>query len=1086
MVSIPTWFDADFYMASKLAQMQKADPEGKWDAAKLQAAFEEAGFSGAEGIYAHYKEFSLAEGTNPNQYVNQAVYLTAKMEQMQKAEPDAGWTMDKIIAAFKDAGLTVGEHYAAFGVKEGLNPSNDFDNAKYMADKLAQLQKDDPKGEWTAEKVQAAFDKEGLSPLDHFLLYGKTEGLTVKPVDDPIHPYNPGKEFALTTKVDTITGTDADDTITGVASSLSSEGTLNAGDQIDGGEGLDTLKVDMKGNFTGFTGDGKMANVENVELTNSGSIDRTFAAKGVDGATQYTIKGTTNTVHLSDLAAAGITVNLEGVQKDTKIGFTADAVKGESDAMTLGLNGVGAAAKTATGDPTSVKVTTNGVEALTLAATGANYVDLSAAAGATSIAATGAGSLDIKAVANTVTSFDASAMTGAVKADLSASGELTAVKGGAADDTIIVDATMMNIKATVDGGAGADTLVVKGTAATALYTMSGVETVKLANTGALDFIGTNVADLTNIVVSKDATTAATFTKTAVSDITVTLEGATADAADLSIDNAGKTVINATATSGATTSTANAADVILTKSTDVTLNVGASVTSDNDVTAAEATTFTLNVASALKDKVEQTSYTGDVVVAKASSVIVNAEGTLTGATITADKATSAVINTGTTASTLALDAATLTSLAVKAQGNLAFTGSTLTKVESVVAETAGALTGLTGLANVADIQLSGNGKDAAVTLGTLGLGSMEHGLSIVASGLKGGLTFSGDIAANESINLDLTGMTGKVNTTAGTISSTSGDVTVNAVGATDTIGLGAITAKSVTVDASGNGKAITIGSATSDITADTVIFKGADAANDVDFVSNGGATFTLDITGGVKADTYTVTGAAKNTKIVVTADGVEGSGTDALTVTAVAGTTSIDVSKVVNFDTVTVDGKAADAVNITGSASADIITGGKGAGIINAGKGADQIALTGTAGVDTLVLKAGDSLIGAHDGISGFTTATTIDKFDLTSLGLTAIESIRSTDKATIAWGESAISTAEGAAGVVISSVASDIFSSAKIVYATDTTAKSTAIFIDANNNGNWDADTDLVVVLAGVEADGGALADGMLTLTTTA
>lgn len=80
----------------------------------------------------------------------------------------------------------------------------------------------------------------------------------------------------------------------------------------------------MKGNFTGFTGDGKMVNVENVELTNSGSIDRTFSAKGVDGATQYTIKGTTNTVNLSDLAAAGIIVNLEGVQRDTTVGFTAN------------------------------------------------------------------------------------------------------------------------------------------------------------------------------------------------------------------------------------------------------------------------------------------------------------------------------------------------------------------------------------------------------------------------------------------------------------------------------------------------------------------------------------------------------------------------------------------------------------------------------------------------------------------------------------------------------------------------------------------------------------------------------------------
>jgi len=54
MASIPTWFDANFYMASKLAQMQATDPEGNWTAETLKAAFAENGFTGTEGIYANY------------------------------------------------------------------------------------------------------------------------------------------------------------------------------------------------------------------------------------------------------------------------------------------------------------------------------------------------------------------------------------------------------------------------------------------------------------------------------------------------------------------------------------------------------------------------------------------------------------------------------------------------------------------------------------------------------------------------------------------------------------------------------------------------------------------------------------------------------------------------------------------------------------------------------------------------------------------------------------------------------------------------------------------------------------------------
>ena len=53
-----------------------------------------------------------------------------------------------------------------------------------------------------------------------------------------------------------------------------------------------------------------MKNVENVELTNNGSIARTFSAKGSEGVTTYTLhagEAGTGAINLKDLAAAGIT-----------------------------------------------------------------------------------------------------------------------------------------------------------------------------------------------------------------------------------------------------------------------------------------------------------------------------------------------------------------------------------------------------------------------------------------------------------------------------------------------------------------------------------------------------------------------------------------------------------------------------------------------------------------------------------------------------------------------------------------------------------------------------------------------------------
>lgn len=1111
MASIPTWFDADYYMASKLDQLQKADPDGNWTAETLKAAFEEAGYTGAEGIYAHYDQFSLAEGTDPSQYVNQSVYLTAKLAEMQKAEPDAGWTMDKIVAAFKDAGLTVGEHYEQFGVKEGINPSNEFDNAKYMADKLAQLQKDDPKGEWTAEKVQAAFDNEGLSPLDHYLLYGKDEGLTVKPVDDPIHPYNPGKEFALTTKVDTVAGTDADDTISGVASSLSSEGTLNAGDQIDGGEGLDTLKVDMKGNFTGFTGDGKMVNVENVELTNSGSIDRTFSAKGVDGATTYTIKGTTNTVNLSDLAAAGITVNLEGVQKDTSIAFTTKAVEGTADALTLGLNGVGAVKSGTATDNTYVTATAAGIETLTVAATGANYVDLKGVSSAKSIVANGAGSLDVKDVAASVTSFDASAMTGALTANLAASGELTSVKGGAGDDTITVSKLAAN--AVLEGGAGKDTLVLDTVTGTLQPTMSGFENVKVSG-GNVTLSGKNVQDFTALEVTNGAVV--TLANVDASEFAVTASGTTAGSVTLSSPT--KLTYNTTASAAKTAAkTADAVSTSITASeaTSATINVGAYTdTTGATITLSKATEVTLNVASGLgtDGKTEVTTFAGTIDAAKAQSLVVKADGNLGASTFNAGEATSVTVNAANgSTGVVDINAAKATLVELTAGAAMNITGSELSGAESVtLTQNKGALTGDVALSKVNTLTVSGAGTDSAIKVGALGSSSQDYGITVNASGLKGGLTF-GAAATNGDVNLNLSDVTGDVvggtigaanvtvhaaklgTTELGAITAT-GDVVIDALGilgggkdtatADDalTVGdisatgkaitvqfdggsdvvIGTLTGKTVTVDASNylgailnTGTSANADAVIGDITATTATIKGSEIGANTFSITTDNLTYT----GGLAADTLTIADAATTVGLKLSID--TGAGDDSVTITAATGkmTGTIANAETVSISAaaggldmsgLTITGNTAGTTTITGSDVADVLKAAVGGGTITGGAGADTIMLG--AGADTVVV--GTVTAAGIDTIANFATADTIKTNANATANVAGLH-----DKGDIS----------GTLDVALATFGSGQTNATEEHHAyTFTNNGDTYLLID-NGTAGYDATTDSVIKLTGVD-----------------
>lgn len=839
-MAYPKWFDVNVYLANKLAQLQQAEPNANWTAPKLDDTLAAAGFVGEDGAYQHFEQYGAGENLSPNTYFNAEQYFYAKAAQANNISISAvkDYHVADIKVAIKDAGLNAWTHYHLYGSSEGVNPSNSFDEAAYLTAKLADLQAKDSTN-WPSTKtiadLQAAFKAAGLSALEHYLSYGVTENFVtadklVVPAANQAPVSATGQTFTLTAGTDVIPaeGQDnsGDDTIEGVVSALTADNTLNALDQIDGGEGNDTLKVDLQSNFTGFTGTGKLANVENIELTNSGTIGRNFDATGVTGAQKYVLNAGESSISLSNLAAAGVTVDVVGQKEGTTtVGFTTKAVEGTADALTLGVNGVGTAeVKDASGTVTSaakyVSVTATGIENLTVNATGANLVNLAGAATKT-ITAAGEGSLNVEAV-GTVTSFDASGVKGAVTANLTgaAAGTLATVKGGEGDDVVTVDLADLTANATISGGAGANTLKVSG-AGTIQPTLSQFQTVELNGiTGDSTISAKNVSDLATLAIKGTTALANTVTVAGLNSaaLTVQTEGAQGGAVQLTSPtvltyNTTSTAANTTAKTQQTVTTAITAN----EATNATINVGAYTKQTGDITVNKATAVTLNVASG-KDAAgttEQTAFDANLTANTAQSLIVKADGVVgsTGSTkkIVAGAATLLDVNAA-AGGEMIFETGKAQQVNITAGAALDITGSKFDAAEQVtIAANVGYTNGTSvNLGKISTLNLSGAGtatdKLSQVKLGTLGSATdITNAITVTATGLKGGAEVGTIDTKGGNVTLTATEMTGHFKTGAiGGGTNKVGNVTVNAasLGSTEIGAISTVAGATVQVNATG--------------------------------------------------------------------------------------------------------------------------------------------------------------------------------------------------------------------------------------------------------------------------------------------
>lgn len=1040
IMSAPAWFNYETYVSNKLAQLQAADPDAGWTAESLQAAFTANGYSSdANGMYQHFVDFGNAENVSPSPYFVVSEYMANKLAQLQADEPDAGWDMAKLEEAFKTNGLSAWDHYERFGQAEGISPSSLFDTNAYLAAKLAQLQADEPNAGWeTVDQVVTAFQENGLNPIEHYFLFGINENLSYSPVTP-----EPGVTDELTTARDVLTLDAGDSIISGVASALSAEKTLNENDLIDGGEGNDTLRVTLDANFNGFTvtddpnTTGGMKNVENVELTNNGQIARTFSAKGSEGVTTYTLhagEAGAGAINLKDLSAAGITVNVDGLQKgSTDVQFATGALTGDNDSMTFGLNNVGAAAS-ATADPTYVGLSAGtGLESVTVNASGANYADLSKL-DAASLAVTGAGSLDVSAVNAALTSLDASAATGSVTADLSAA-TMQTVKGGAGDDTFTVKGLAPT--AVLEGGAGNDTLIIsKSGAATLQPTVSGFETIGIAdNTGAITLSAKNAQDFTTLLLENTGSNKVTVANLSGSSFTVESLGTEKGAATTNtavIADAVDLTVNVNAGDDAEKAQTVTTDITAASATNAVINVGANAAAAGPFTFGAAQSVQLNVASNKVDDAEQTSFNGIITAAKAQSLEVKAEGALgTNAKFEVASAASVVLDAA-QGGTAAIVAGKATDVRLTAGGDLSLSGSNLAAAQSVtVVQNDGKLDLKTGtavdLTGLNSLSVSGDGANSAVVFGNLGNQANEYNLSVVASGLAAGFT-AGTVSSKGDISLDFSAVSGDVQTgvitggadvslvasqlgdnTFGAITA-AGDVNVQAIGLLgDKFDLGDITANgdnsnvSLVVDGTASVQTLANITATGSVNVDLsgymgdalafTTIKGADVTYvGADLTENDLGTVTansLNFTGGLDVDTVILEGVADETSLTATLD--TGTGTDVITVNGVASTETITVSGDLGGD--------GEAVTVDGS---DNVTSGM---TINIGglTGYATSTITGTGFSDTITGGSGDDTITAGDVAFGGVTAEQKATATFTASDLTDILALNNTSGATLTF-----------------------------------------------------------------------------------
>ncbi len=451
-----------------------------------------------------------------------------------------------------------------------------------------------------------------------------------------------GTTFTLTTGADNtlVVGGSGNDIYNGVTSDAgAATDTFNTTDVINGGTGSDTLNLIVTGTNNATTlVPAEISGIEAINvraLLGTAATVTTVTASNFTDATEFNADRATSALTVSALSQ-GQSVGMKGNALSTNGALTANYaaaatsntlnISGGTTAGNVAVTGTGLLSTTinSTGGGTTgntigtlgiaatvTSATVNATTALTTGAVTANAL--------TSLTVTGAGAVALgTTIPATVTTLNASAMTGALTATLANTATQVVTLGSGAD---VITTGGVLTTGSVNAGTGTDVLAtatmahVNTAALGAKYT--GFETLRLnhATANTLD-MNTTLSGITAIQLGGDATLT-NLTATQAANITIR-----ANAADGTADDMSFALAVATGTS----------DVV-----SVVAGQGTTTTSASDIAALTVTGFeTLNV-QALAGPTSTAGAGG------ANDRTTNITGTITGATLANINLTGTAVN-----------------------------------------------------------------------------------------------------------------------------------------------------------------------------------------------------------------------------------------------------------------------------------------------------------------------------------------------------------------------------------------------------------------------------------------------------------
>ena len=110
-------------------------------------------------------------------------YMANKLAQMQKTDPAGNWTTGKLVDVFAQNGFLgedgAYEHFVQFGANEDVAPNADFNASEYYAAKAAQFYGVEPSAvtELQIANVKAIIAENGMNAWTHYVQYGSDEGV---------------------------------------------------------------------------------------------------------------------------------------------------------------------------------------------------------------------------------------------------------------------------------------------------------------------------------------------------------------------------------------------------------------------------------------------------------------------------------------------------------------------------------------------------------------------------------------------------------------------------------------------------------------------------------------------------------------------------------------------------------------------------------------------------------------------------------------------------------------------------------------------------------------------------------------------